>query len=533
MIIKELYIGNSSEAFIEKSFSDGFNILFSYDNNKGKTIVMQSLIYALGGEPMFPNSFNYKEYFYIVKINQNEKDYVICRKNDSFIIKTVAGFNIFNSLSEYKYYFNKVIYKLPQIIKDGRIKTVDIALLCELFFLPQSNRNTSNIINYGYYKKQDFENMLFSIAGLTPIEDSIDVDSIKEKIKELKREQSDLKRQNGILTQIKPGLSITSLEVNRIQLEKKLEAINALKNRLSEAINTRNRLINRKTKDELLEKELRSLNRTLPHGTLKCLDCGSTNIGYTPADADIIFDVSDNETKKNILSSISARIELTAEEIEQCSLKIEQYQKELQELLKDDNVDLTTLLLVKPDIINSTQADLRLSDLNKEIKRLENLLKSTTSNVTEIRHAQGQLKAKIISDMGLFYSKMEPSGNSSFNQIYTTTAAPYSGSEETEFYLAKLFAFAKNICHPFPIIVDGFREGEIDSTGERIIITEFKELENQIIFTATLKGEEKNHFSEYKFINAIDYSSFADSKILTPDFVPEFKRILSELGVVL
>lgn len=43
-----LYIGNEKEAFCESRFDDGINIIYSDDNNKGKTIVLQGLYYALG-----------------------------------------------------------------------------------------------------------------------------------------------------------------------------------------------------------------------------------------------------------------------------------------------------------------------------------------------------------------------------------------------------------------------------------------------------------------------------------------------------
>ena len=39
MIIKSIFIGNAVEAFLEDKFSERFNILYSDDNNKGKTIV--------------------------------------------------------------------------------------------------------------------------------------------------------------------------------------------------------------------------------------------------------------------------------------------------------------------------------------------------------------------------------------------------------------------------------------------------------------------------------------------------------------
>ena len=48
MKILRVAVGNSKEAFIESRFTEGLNIISSDDNNKGKTIVIQSMMYALG-----------------------------------------------------------------------------------------------------------------------------------------------------------------------------------------------------------------------------------------------------------------------------------------------------------------------------------------------------------------------------------------------------------------------------------------------------------------------------------------------------
>ena len=59
MKIIKVGLGNTDEAYIESKLSDGINIIFSDENNKGKTIVIQSLLYAIGNKPIFPSSFNY------------------------------------------------------------------------------------------------------------------------------------------------------------------------------------------------------------------------------------------------------------------------------------------------------------------------------------------------------------------------------------------------------------------------------------------------------------------------------------------
>mgnify|MGYP000747842163 CR=1 FL=1 len=75
MIIKQIAIGNNIEGFIEDSFSNGFNIILSEDNNKGKTIVIQSILYALGNEPpAFPASFEYKNIFIFYNLKKMVKN---------------------------------------------------------------------------------------------------------------------------------------------------------------------------------------------------------------------------------------------------------------------------------------------------------------------------------------------------------------------------------------------------------------------------------------------------------------------------
>ena len=79
MIIKAIYIGNSEEAFILENFQNGLNIISSNDNNKGKTIVIQSILYCLGNIPAFPTSFKYENYFYILYVEQRDEIIKICK----------------------------------------------------------------------------------------------------------------------------------------------------------------------------------------------------------------------------------------------------------------------------------------------------------------------------------------------------------------------------------------------------------------------------------------------------------------------
>ena len=66
MKILKVGFGNRKEAFLEDRFTDGVNIIYSQDNNKGKTLVMQAILYAIGNESIFPSGFDYNNYYFYV-----------------------------------------------------------------------------------------------------------------------------------------------------------------------------------------------------------------------------------------------------------------------------------------------------------------------------------------------------------------------------------------------------------------------------------------------------------------------------------
>ena len=140
MIIKKVAVGNSTEAFVEEQFESGLNIISSDDNNKGKTIVIQSMMYAIGNEPTFPTTFEYKNYYYYVEFQVKEKIFKVCRYGDNFAIIDDKKLMLFDSVSELKRYWTKYIFKLPQIVKNQISKIVDPVLFFQLFFVGQDKK---------------------------------------------------------------------------------------------------------------------------------------------------------------------------------------------------------------------------------------------------------------------------------------------------------------------------------------------------------------------------------------------------------
>lgn len=522
MIIKRVSIGNEKEAYVENRFSKGINIISSDDNNKGKTIVIQSMMYALGNEPLFPSSLNFKEYYHTVEFTIDNHDVSICRKDKSFVVSFRGSINIFDSTSEFKYYMHKVIFPFPIIIKDGYEKLVDPLLFYQLFFLGQDKKDTSDIILNGYYKKKDFINMLYSVYNI-PLGYSDDFDEdIGIKLKELKSTKKELLKKHKILKSAFGSMQVASMVNDKTKFEEKLSKVEKIKKKIVELGNNRNKLVARLTKNDIILKELRSLNQTMLAGKIHCLNCESEDIGYSTADDSYTFDISSKSIRQQILESIEDKINSYKEDIQFGTDEINGYQRKLKELLKDDDFSIESLLIHKKDILDSEDADEKIMDLDSKISEIELILEGRKVEDSSGINTKKELLDELLLSMNDFYKYIDNDSVDSFSELFTLRNMVHSGVEGTEFYLSKLYALLVVIRHKFPIIMDAFRAGELSSNKEKLVIERFNEFDNQVIFTVTLKDEEIGKYDNMKDINHINYVGHKAYKLLTDRYVDEF-----------
>lgn len=102
MKVKKIAFGDSAEAFVEDRFEDNLNVIYSDDNNKGKTLVIQGLMYCLGNEPIFPAGFEYKKYYFYVCFSLSGSIFNVVRKNSTFIVRSDEMVQIYGSVSDFK-----------------------------------------------------------------------------------------------------------------------------------------------------------------------------------------------------------------------------------------------------------------------------------------------------------------------------------------------------------------------------------------------------------------------------------------------
>ncbi len=532
MRIKRTGFGNSKEAFVENNIKDGVNIIFSDDNNKGKTLVVQGMMYALGNDPIFPSGFPFEQYYFYTEIEIGGKKLEFLRHNNSIAINDTSNLYLFDSITEMKFFLkSENIINLPLIVKDTRETVCDLSLFYEMFFIGQDKRNPSNIINYGYNKKQDFINMLCSMNGYPLTDVQEDKKEIEEKIIKVKTEISTTKKLLKLL-KVNPQLSSyidkfsddLSITVLRDRMRK-------IHGDIGEYKKKRTAEINRKTKLEVLIVELNSLNRNIEKGKIICADCGSDRIVYT--NRDLSFDVSNSYIRQKVLRSINFQISKKEEIINEYSRIIHKEQDKLKTLLKDIPEDIQKILLYSEEILSGIEYDNKLNELNEELRSLIQANNSASENDKEARAKYIKMKNSIVEKMNLFYSKVDPNGKLNFDDLFTKKNVTYSGSEEQEYYYCRLLALNDYFQHEFPIIIDCFRSGEISTQKEEIMIQTFQKTGKQVILTSTLKKEEydSHKYDKYDGVNVIDYSVNEDSKILNETYVELMQEIFTRFGI--
>lgn len=535
MKITKVALGDGTESFIESNLSSGLNIISSDDNNKGKTILIQSMMYALGNDPTFPTSFDYKKYYHYVEFEVGKKQFLICRYNDSFVVKPQSSIMFFDSVSELKRYWTKNIFPLPSIVKNEMLRIVDPVLFFQIFFVGQDKKDTSNIAHAGFYNKNDFINMLYAFYGLGEQElDQNEVEMIKSQLYDLKDERKLLLKQHKILKSTKTPVSYLSTNSDREAFSKKVVEMEKINGRITELRKSRNASATRRAKWDATIKELRSLNRTMDFGELRCMDCDSTNIAFSASkNSSYAFDVSTSEMRSEIINSIEEKISAYSEEIEKLEADIATEQKLLQEYMSDDSISLESIVAYKQEIFSATDAETRIKEIDNAISEKKSKLTANENATQNTKDKRAALLSGIIALMDKYYKTIDPKGNLTFDSLFTKQNEVYSGSESTIFHFVKLLALRNALEHPFPIIIDSFRAEDLSTEKESRALDLLKSFDNQFILTTTLKKEEMGKYDHNKEINHIDYSINQPSKLLNSKSNNDFKLLLLNLSIKL
>lgn len=531
MKILKVAVGNAEEAYVERAFTDGLNIVYSDENNKGKTIVIQSMMFALGNNPIFPDSFEYKKYVYYIEIEHDKKRHNIARIGDSFVVKSTEGIRMFDSLSEYKRYWNTYIFPLPQISFNGSKKLVDMELFFQMFFVGQDGKDTSTIFNSGYYHKADFINMVLSYARTFESEVSEeDLRRYREQLRKLS-----LRRQEQLnLSEFFKSTAVATEYLSKIKDREAFQArvaeMDVINEKISETRKSRSRTASRKSLWNATLKELRSLNRNIEVGELRCMDCNSNHIAYKgTGKITYSFDVSTQEMRNQIIASIIERIASYDEEISKYDYDIGELQKELKGLMDDDEVTIENIIAYKQGYYSAEEIEAAILALDLEISEISEKLNKGIQENAEASNQKKQYYQDILGYFNQIREYIDPNSSVPYQDLFTKRGTVASGSEETVFYTSKIIALAEKTRHPCPIVMDSFRAEDLSTEKEKRVLELLLSLNRQCILTTTLKAEEKGKYDHYQGVTGIDYTKHRSNKLLRSEYVPELEELLARL----
>lgn len=528
-------IGNKDEAYIEKNLIDGINILLSDDNNKGKTILIQSMLYAIGNKPIFPDSFPFKNYYYYVVFEHKGVEYTIIRRGDSFIIKAENEFRILDGISELKRYWSNNIFPLPVFQFRGKEHLADPELFIQMFFVGQDKKDTSTIFNHGYYQKDNFTDMVLSFSGVkADVLSSEDVSALKSKIKKLQSERADILALSEFYKSLSPATEYVSHIKDKEAFELRVSELESIHLKISEIKKERNRAASRKARWNATLKELNSLNRNIEVGELKCMDCNSTNIVYQGKGKETYsFDVSTPEMRARIISSINEKMVDLQEDIGRYDSEIVELQNGLQEILKDEDVTLENIVMHASGYSNLSEIEEAVNKIDSQIEECKGKLEIGEQLSTEAKKKMQAFHQSLVNKMNHIRTIIENSEGNDYSGLFTKRGSTISGSEETVFYISKLLSIAEITAHECPIVMDSFRAEDLSTDKENRAIELFQECGKQCILTTTIKTEETGKYDKMEQVHIIDYSSHATNQLLSQAYVKDFEAYLKDFQIML
>lgn len=368
--------------------------------------------------------------------------------------------------------------------------------------------------------------MIAYMAGCSNVEITDEYISLKNDLENLKNRKKDLLRKTKLIKKLTEETKAVSEFADKASFEDKMSKISNLLTVQRELKNKRNRLFSRICKNNSMINEINSISINIPEGRLMCSSCGSTNIVYQ-VNKDISFKIASDEMKKQIIKNITSLNTKLDYEIGDLDRELSNITKQLQELLKENTITPVDLILYKQDLNLDINFDQELVNVENEYENKKLIFDGVVSQFNNNKENEKTIKNKIVSKATEYYRLFDKDDDAIINEIFTKSSEVYSGSESTIFFISRLLAFEKELNHKFPIIIDGFREGELSTPTEKKVIDCFKGITKQIILTATLKDEEYHKYDNDNLISKIDFSDVESKHLLKKEYVNEFSEKLS------
>ena len=472
-----------------------------------------------------PSSFSFIDKTFVTDAEVAGICYRFVRKKDTIIVIEQKAQNIvfYGSLGDFRSFLVTIGVLLPTITKNFRKHLVYPSLFYQMFFIGQDERLTGNISKPGFYHKDDFYQALFALSGVSGTVNEPTVSH--EQIEAWKVQRKELQKELQILKAKNVQASFLSFESRRNQIEEKIHSLDAERAISCEIRKEIDKELRRKARNTSLLAEIKSLHRQDEVGDLVCAQCGSKDIVFKGKE-DFQFEVADEDAYGTVTRLVNERIVNSMDEIERLENELKEHTKNIRKLMEDPDVSMESLVFYKQKIQGSDNTEQNLEDIKSKIEDAEQQNQIVEKNDEETKNKQKELLGKMSSEMRDFYKEMDPNGNLEFDNLFSKGDNIYSGAEASEFFLSKFYVIGKDLLPDYPIIIDSFREGELSTANEEFVLSKYKTLKKQVLFSATLKKQENDKYQGMAEINAIPYEQNAPSHMLSPNYLKEFLSLL-------
>ena len=234
------------------------------------------------------------------------------------------------------------------------------------------------------------------------------------------------------------------------------------------------------------------------------------------------------------MRTIDYKIDDYVGEVERLEKEIRELQIRFNALAETREISLIDIISVKDDYGNLEEMDRELTAIIDEIEDIDKKLEFSKNVDAELRKDRNDFMRKVLISMNHLREVVNDGiETEDYDDLFTTNNKPYTGSEATEFYLARVYSLAKHVKHQLPIVIDSFRAEELSTRREDLALPLYEELQNQVILSATLKGQEAGKYDERTDVHSRDFSGYAVNHLLSEDYVEQFMRKLESFNVKL
>lgn len=483
-------------------FSNKANLIVSNTNGEGKSSIVKSIYYALGGDiRAFPKGWDANKYIFQLEISIDTKIFIIKRQDKIISVKSDEDKWIFESFDEYSCWFQKKLGMDLKLLNKHKSQpsVASIEAILAPTYIDQDKSWDGNLFKESFYSLGRYDSKSFPsdvFDYYLGISDNKIVE--KEGKKNELKKQLDAIRLNiaqlqAVYEKYRIQKNITEADSpNYDELKEDIEFYLNQTNKLSREITSRKRALSKeKTNLDILKQDFEELKKLLSKTkkrfsevSYECVYCHSV---LTREQSLTRLELEDNrlaikirkdsiqqkilKAEKNVLEKETDIVELQG--------KIDKYNERLSELKYINNIDTyvnqNVLLELKKLRVQESKGEVELDTKYKKIgSELRKLKKERTEKSKDIESRYDKFKNELSYQLGTSgvsdkkfrnYSKLKGSGTNLNKDLLTI-------------FLAYMNLIDENSTFRIPFAIDSFVKNETDT---KVLLKMFRAVDNNFL----------------------------------------------------